>query len=172
MNYIKFNFYSIIMVLSVIILSGCNSELLTSASSNEEVNIEYDLLDYPIAVRNGDVSPEYYDNMIGVINSYVDLLNSVGSDPEDYITIEDAGRDYLTEVTTYNPSPSTSIEYDLDEYLTEYIIQTKMVAEYYIDYATKKDDVYLKLAKDSKDDALNTGNTMVSIGNKYGLNKY
>ena len=156
----------------MIILSGCNSELLTSASNNEDEIIEYDLSNYPIAVRNGDVSPEYYDGVMGIVNRFVDLLDYLRNNLQDYDGVKNAGNNYLAELTTYDLSPTTEVDYDLDEYLTKYIIRTKMSAEYYIKYATEKDKLYLDMANDYKNDALASGNTMVAIGNKYGLNEF
>lgn len=172
MKYIKFNFYSIILVLSMIILSGCNSELLTSASTNEEEITEYDLSDYPIAVRNGDVSPEYYDGMMNIVNNYAGYLKNVANNETNYEKIKEISHEYLASLSTNSTTASTSVDFDLDKYLTKYVVQTEMVAEYYIDYATKQDSVYLKMVRDYKDDVLNTMDTMITIGNEYGLNEY
>lgn len=129
-------------------------------------------MNYPMAVRDGHVSAEYYDGMMSVLSSYVDLLEIVANDVKDYESIEEASHNFLAELSTYKVYPSTSVDYDLDEYLTKYIIQTKMSAEYYIDYATKKDKLYFEMANDYRDDASNSLNTIDAIGKKYGINEF
>ena len=166
MNYIKFNFYSITLVLSMIILSGCNSDSTISASNNQE-----GLSNMPEGVQNGTVSADYYKELVYMIDYFTSYSEEIFlTDSIDYGNVEEKSRDYLVDINSLNLMPQTEADSDLDTYAIDFKTQSELIADYMIDYATKREQMYYEMAADYIVDASNTLKTIEQISVKYNIN--
>lgn len=152
---------AIIFVSSLLILGACSSDK-DNVDLSEASSIDED------TVTSGGVSDAYYDSMVTIMVEYTKLLDAVTKQLENSSKVKSDAEEYLTMAITERVEPSTSEEYDIDEYFFKFLSNSKSSAEYFIKYANEGDSFYLDLANDYKNDAFEDIDVTESILNKYG----
>lgn len=129
-----------------------------------------ELSNYPEGVKNGTVSVDYFKNMMYMINSFTSYSEEIFlAETIDYDNVEEKSRDYLVEMNSLDLLPLTQADSELDNYAMDFKIQSELVAEYMIDYATKREHMYYKMAADYIQDVSNTYKTIEQISRKYDV---
>lgn len=129
-----------------------------------------DLSNIPPGVQDGTVSVEYYKDLMYMLGNFTSYSEEIFlADTIDYENVEEKSRDYLVEMNSLDLLPLTQADSELDNYAMDFKIQSELVAEYMIDYATKREHMYYKMAADYIQDVSNTYKTIEQISEKHNI---
>lgn len=137
----KFLYAAIVMMLGVLgvvgyfvydAVSGRVNTNLIAEANEEEVSV--DLSSYPIGVQNGTVSVEYYNDLYMMLTTYLKYADKMTRQGISQDSIKYESERYLVELTKLKLLPVTDADSNLDSLALDYKIQSKLVADYMLDY--------------------------------------
>ena len=156
MKSIKRIFYSIIFVSSLLVLGACgdkdNVDLSEASSVDEDT-----------------VTSEYYDEVSAMFNSYNEYVQKVMPEGVNSSYIEEESRNYLLLTNGLDLLPISQVDKELDTYVFDIKIQSELVAENMLDYASSGDISDKRDAQEYVQKSIKNFEMVKEVYNKYGL---